>query len=174
MTSFPRPTHLCALALAAASGCAHADAPSRRAELQRDFVQAQYDGALPSGFAALAPRQLYWGNAQNAGQLGRETSSTQVRDDLLAARRAGDVRTSFLGWTQQELARGGAGADSSATTTSRAAVHAARVRAQSTAALPVGFVGRSLRALYPGQYPTLEPTYDPAQPGKQLSWSELK
>jgi hypothetical protein len=174
MSKFTRLTQISVLALAVSSGLAHADSGRTRADVQGDFVQAQQSGALPSGFAALSARQVYASRAQDDAQLDPGQTQTVIRDELRAAQRAGEIRSSFLGWTAQELSRGDTAALEPGALRSRTAVRSALAAAQSADELPVGFVGRSLRTLYPGQYPMPEAMRNAMSSAAAVSLNEPK
>ena len=161
-----------ALALAVSSTLVHADTGTSRADVRAEYAMAAQADEMPSGFLARTTHDLYWNHVQSGSPSQASATPEQIRSDLFAAQQWGQIRTSFLGKTQQELAPANFASGNPAVSVSRDAVRAELMAAQAAGALPVGFAGRSLRDLYPGRYPSTQPTLGGAHAGSHISLNE--
>jgi hypothetical protein len=132
--------------LAVLAAVAHADpyAPAAKTlqQSQAEYIAARQNGELPTGFAAMAQREMFQGNALNTGSAGKLA---------LAAAQPGTTPLGFVAKSEREIAPGNFGQDQS--TLTRTQVRAQMIAARNAGDLPIGFVARSAHDLFPGKQP---------------------
>jgi len=107
-----------------------------------EYIAARQNGDLPMGFAALTQRQIFQGNAVDAGNAPAHP---------FAAAQPGTTPLGFVAKTERDLFPGNFAAQTS--TLTRAQVRAEMVAAQKAGELPIGFVARSPHDLFPARTP---------------------